>query len=103
MPIKNISFQFTEFNLTRKHISEMFFKAESEKELREPTHPERMSWIVKADDDDIDQFMELIIDDQSKIICNHQPAPDCAARGTITIMLKRVYNVMYRLWKVLVD
>ena len=35
--------------LTRKQVADMFYNAELEYELREPTKPHRMKWSFKAD------------------------------------------------------
>ena len=67
--------------LTRKQLSQMFFKGEIEKEIRNPKYPERMKWVMKADGD-IDDMMERVVEEQSQTLYEHQETPHCPDKGS---------------------
>lgn len=61
-------------------MSQTFLKGELEKEIRDPNHPGRLKWIMKADGD-IAEMMEKILEEQSQIVYEHQQTPNCLVRG----------------------
>ena len=66
--------------LSRKQISQMYFKGEVEKEIRHPHYPDRMKWVMKSDGD-LDVMMEIIVEEQSSTVYGHQKTPGCPERG----------------------
>ena len=66
--------------LSRKQLSQMYFKGELEKEIRHLNYPDRMKWVLKTDED-TDVMMETIVEEQSNILYEHQQMPGCYDRG----------------------
>ena len=78
--------------LTRKQVADMFYNAELEYELREPTKPHRMKWSFKADAQR-DEYIKKITDEAASSVYHHQQADKCTEKGTNHI---RDFHTVYR-------
>ena len=67
--------------LTRKHVSDMYYIGELESEAREPTHPHRILEWTFTSDSDRDKYMQLVVAEQSTKKYAHTPSETCKARG----------------------
>ena len=67
--------------LTRKQVADMFYNAELEYKIREPTKPHRMKWSFKTDAQR-DEYIKEITDEAASSVYHHQQADKCTAKGT---------------------
>ena len=63
--------------ITRKHISDMFFNAELETELRET---DRLEWRFRVDADR-EHFFELMESERVQQAYHHTPSTACPEKG----------------------
>ena len=64
---------------TRAHVSDMFYNAEMEMEIRD--RPQRIQWLWK-NDCDREEFMIKVIEEAASSTYTHLPAPECPQKGT---------------------
>ena len=67
--------------LTRKQVADMFYNAELEYEMREPTKPHQMKWSFKTDAQR-DEYIKEITDEAASSVYHHQQADKCTVKGT---------------------
>ena len=66
--------------LTRKLVSDMYYRGELEAEIRHPAHPERRQWAFTCDSDR-NKYMEIVIEEQGARKYAHSPTETCKIRG----------------------
>jgi hypothetical protein len=64
----------------RKHISDMFFQAELEDEMRRPTCEDRLDWTFFMDGDR-EKYLEMVLSESSQQRYHHTPVSGCKERG----------------------
>ncbi len=70
--------KFPEF--TRKHVSDMYYSAELESEIRHTNHPERIEWKFQRDEDR-ECYLAMLLSEQRDKTYLHKPSNGCKERG----------------------
>lgn len=68
--------------LTRKMVASMFYTGELEDEIRDASHPERMTWAFKYNSDR-EKYMQQVSLEHTNKIYPHTPTQTCPQRGTL--------------------
>ena len=77
--------------LTRKHVAEMFYNGELEKEIRSPVAPERLSWAFKLDCDR-EMFMQKLEEERAQTVYTHSPSEECLQKGIVIMLIEDYIN-----------
>lgn len=67
--------------LTRKHVADMYYAGELEKEVR--AFPHRLNWSFKITDDR-EEYIKMVVKEIRDKCYKHMPAEICSERGLRT-------------------
>lgn len=75
--------------LTRKHVADMYYSGELEKEIR--TSPYRLNnWSFRVSDDR-EEYIKIILNEIREKCYVHRPAENCPERGKSTLYTPQHY------------
>ena len=71
--------------LGRKHVSDMFYEGELEKEIR--SRAKDQEWKFKTNED-AEKYIVMIEEERSSTLYSHNPSPTCTQKGVTYLLLK---------------